>query len=258
MRTCGALFVSSCLVFCVGCGGSDSVSSPSDTATSPPTLPTSPAPTLPSLSGTVHAFNFSEGAPEWSAGVSLYDIGSEAWHEFSSGYLPLPAPLDQSSHALYFQTAISLMYYKHQVTGLVPNGLYDAAFAVMIATPYSSLCIGMGDPPGGTVFYAGAASLEPRSTLKGSSYRLNVELDGSAGESGGSIKLGNSYRSLTADSDDACKVYELKALSSGSSVLRVRADENGALWLLIAAVDPSYTIAKLYITQAAAGFTPAQ
>jgi hypothetical protein len=262
MSRCTALVVLHVsLASCWACGKDATTSSTSDGTTSSPTAPSTTTPTFPGVSGAViHSYDLNQGVQEWTSGFSSYEIGHEDRKQFVSSYHPLPASLGQALSGIYLGAmGLVTVYVSRQVSGLSPGALYDAVFAVELATPYMPNCAGGGGPPGDSRVSVGATTSQPQKTVSGASVVLNVPTASASSESGGVLVIGNMYRSYMATTvDQYCSLFELKEFASNSTAVRVRADASGSVWLIVAVDAASYSWLETYVTKVAAGFTPVQ
>jgi len=128
--------------------------------------------TAPDTGGATFAYDFSTGAQGWTSGSSDYGIPIEPEIDLVADWRPLPAPLDQTSHALYIAgsnlSGDLFMFYKKQVDGLSPGRMYVASVTAEIATNIPHGCFGLGGAPGESAYVkASASNHEPMRVLVG-------------------------------------------------------------------------------------------
>jgi len=195
-------------------------------------------------------FKFSQGAQDWTAGVSDYSLSMQSTISFVADYRPLQAPLDTRSSALFLASANRsddlFMYYKRRVFGLSPNGGYAATLTVTIATNTPHGCGGVGGAPGESVFFkAGASSTEPLSVLDDSgNYRMNIDKGNQSTSGANAIVIGDIADDLPCETANMY-VWQPKTLSSGVRPVPVRANADGSVWLIVGTDSGSEGVTSL-------------
>lgn len=166
----------------------------------------------------------------WAADFTDFAAAQEAAIEFVADRRPLPAPLDQSRQALY-HTGQNLsddlfMYFKRQVSGLVPGRTYRARITMLIASPSGAGCdIG----PSSIWVKAGASTQEPARTVVDGYVRLSVDKGEQQNEGSAALILGDIRNTLPGCPSPG--VWGTKALTSGTRSIRVTATAQGTVWL---------------------------
>jgi hypothetical protein len=185
---------------------------------------------------------------------------------FVSDYRPLPAELAPSQSALYVSASNYsenlFMFFKGKVTGLRPNGAYDASFTTQIATNTSNGCVGIGAPPGEGVYVkAGAFAEEPVAVLVGDLYLMNLD-KGNHGYGGSDMtvmgNVANSIPCQDASGGGLLYVWEFKNLASQSRALHVRAAQDGSIWLIVGFDSSFGGWQELYVTKFGVTFEKVQ
>ena len=193
-------------------------------------------------------FEFSDPGNGWAGGFSDYPQDVEFEWEFGFGYGPLPADLKLESNGIFItgnnHSDDLFMFWKKQLSGLQASQTYSAAFRVTIATDAPSGCVGVGGAPGESVYLkAGASALEPLAVLTENDYRMNIDKGNQAEGGANAIVLGD-----IANGNTDCQnwMYRTKDLTSGDKGVRVRADSNGDLWVLIGTDSGYESTTRLY------------
>lgn len=124
--------------------------------------------------------DFEQNTDGWIAAFADYRVGAESIYELTSSHTNLPAPLDQSKKAIFISgknlSDDLFMYLKKEVTGLKPNTSYTATFEIDIASNAPSNAVGVGGPPGESVYLGiGITTIEPAKVADGDIYRMNID-----------------------------------------------------------------------------------
>lgn len=191
-------------------------------------------------------FDFNTGIQGWTGGVADYPASFPRF-ELPIDHRPLPAELAPSRSALWITTAGEgvTTFAKTRVTGLRADVVYQASFALQIATNTRSGCPGPGGAPGeGTRVAAGAFPFEPIVVTKGVWYRLNI--DTLLSELG---HIANSQPCTVAPR------WEYKQLNSGTITMRVQPAADGSVWLLVGQNAQFFSGIEFYYTRFSATFT---
>ena len=141
-------------------------------------------------------FDFNLSQRGFVAGFADYPPADESIYFLVSDYRSLPEPLETSRRALFIsgvnRSDDLFMFYKAQVAGLRPGGLYRATFQAEIATNAPSGCVGVGGAPGEAVFVkAGASTVEPVPILEGGILRMNIDKGNQSNGGANALVLGN-------------------------------------------------------------------
>ncbi len=180
-------------------------------------------------------FEFNNGVQGWVAGFSDYPIGQDSSLELSSGWRPLPIPLQGNGFNISGNNRCDdlFMYIKRRVLGLLPNARYSLSFDVQFATNAPTGCVGIGGSPGESVtLKAGASATEPIAIASDSLrwYVMNVDKGNQTSGGENALVLGS-----IANTNRDClnPVYEMKDLASSPATLVVSSDSSGGIWLYI-------------------------
>ncbi|MFW6289342.1 MAG: hypothetical protein ACOC0R_00125 [Mariniphaga sp.] len=181
----------------------------------------------------VHEWNFPNDAMGWEGDFADYPVGREEFMELEFDYEPLPAPLDTTSGAIKLSgtnTSDDLfMFMKRRITGLQPGTVYNALFTVEFASNVPDDRVGIGGPPGESVWIkAGATDTEPEKEVDDMDYyRMNIDKGGQSQGGDDMIVLGD----FSNDTDQ--QVYTLKTVTNDEQSFSVMPDDAGELWLIV-------------------------
>ena len=143
----------------------------------------------------------------------------------------LPAPF--AGYGLYTagmnRSDDLFIYIKKKLTGFSPNQDYLVSFSVTFLTDAPAGCIGVGGAPGEAVtLKAGATAIEPETVIVDGQYQMNVDKGSQVQGGKDALALGN-----IAGTNRDCEQPRFESKTVGSSdALKVRSDEQGAVWLM--------------------------
>jgi hypothetical protein len=160
------------------------------------------------------------------------------------------------------------MYAYRQVTGLVPGQRYRVRVDVTMATNVPSDCVGIGGPPGESVYVkAGATARQPVKQVQATRVGSSIDKGQQATSGREMIVIGN-----FAGGGGTCTSgqYRLKTLSTAapeqprvplpappSDALLLTADSAGRLWVVIGTDSGFEGRTEIYFVEGSATFTPA-
>ena len=184
-------------------------------------------------------FNFEDDAEGWTVGFAdLPTNYDQSIYELDSDHRPLPDGLEGSG--IYVQghnrSDDLFMFLKRRVDGLRPNTVYAVSVSIDLATNVSAGLVGIGGPPGESVYVkAGASTVEPVAT-EGDNRHLRMNIDKGNQARGGEsmVVLGN-----VAHREVVNREYRIKTLDNADQPLNVKADSEGRVWL-IAGTDSGF------------------
>jgi len=204
----------------------------------------------------VFDFAFADDVQGWVADFADYPLGSETFHEQTSGYQQLPAPLNARS-GFYISgnnhSADLFMYLRRHVTGLEPNTSYQVTFVVEFATDAPAGCFGPGSIGESVVVKAGASAIEPASVVdQFGDLRMSID-KGEQSQSGvNAVVIGNVASSTLCEEN--IRRYEIKELRSPPAVA-VTTDGAGSAWLVVGTDSGFEGVTSLYYTRMTATFS---
>ena len=207
--------------------------------------------------GVTQTFDFSDGEQGFVADFADYPPDDEEIYELTSGYRPLPAPLDPQS-ALFLsgvnRSDDLVMFFKGQVGGLVAGASYSVSVSAEIATDTPAGCVGVGGAPGESVWIkAGASEIEPLPVLRGSYLRMNIDIGNQSNGGSNAVVLGNMANSRSCEQP---RQWERKSLPARSIPETVSASADGRAWLLFGTDSGFESRTEVYFTRATVTFTP--
>ena len=191
-------------------------------------------------------YTFDGDAEGWTVAFADLPVDYEpSIFELESGHRPLPEGLPGSG--IYVQghnrSDDLFMFLKRQVGGLTPGATYAVSVWVDLATNVPTGSIGIGGSPGSSVFVkAGASAIEP-DTFEDSNGYLRMNIDkGNQSRGGESMEvLGNIAHPEVEDRE-----YRIKTLDSLGLALRVEADDEGRVWLVVGTDSGFEGLTRLY------------
>ena len=209
--------------------------------------------------GVTQTFEFSSGEQGFVADFADYPPDDEEIYELTSGYRPLPAPLEPDS-ALFLsgvnRSDDLVMFYKGQVGGLVAGAAYSVSVSVEIATDTPAGCVGAGGAPGESVWIkAGASEVEPLPILEGSYLRMNIDIGNQSNGGDNAVVLGNMANSRSCELP---RQWERKAFEARSIPETVTASASGRTWLFFGTDSGFESRTEVYFTRVTVTFTPTE
>lgn len=227
------------VAFLQACGGSGGA------ATAPPT----PV-------GVERRFDFGQGAAGWIAGSADYSAAT-APTDVIAEVRALPTPFTGTG---YFHSGTNrsddlLLYIKTPITGLVPGVTYAVSAKLEFLTDVPSGCVGVGGSPGESVWLVLAAStVEPQTVISGGEFRLNIDRGNQSKAGASGVVLGNMANTVP---DCGTRRWESKTLNTPvPTPLAAKADETGALWVLIGFDSGFEALSRLYYRRLTVNLQP--
>jgi len=209
--------------------------------------------------GVTQTFEFSDGEQGFVADFADYPPDDEEIYELTSGYRPLPAPLDPES-ALFLsgvnRSDDLVMFYKGQVGGLVAGAAYSVSLSAEIATDTPAGCVGVGGAPGESVWIkAGASEVEPLPVLRDSYLRMNIDIGNQSNGGGNAVVLGNMANSRSCEQP---RQWERKSFQARSIPEPVTASAEGRTWLFFGTDSGFESRTEVYFSRVTVTFTPTE
>jgi hypothetical protein len=180
-------------------------------------------------------FNFQSDLEGWVGDFADYPSApdQEPMYQLQFSHAMLPNPLNTSDGALRLsgtnRSDDLFMFIKKKINGLEPNRNYTISIEIEIATNAPSGRVGVGGPPGESVYIkAGASTIEPLKVINNTNNHYSMNIDkGNQSTDGPTIKLIGNFANGTTSDD-----YRLKKLSNSLPV-NVQSNANGELWLIV-------------------------
>lgn len=214
-------------------------------------LPTGPSDAL------TFSFDFNRGPQGFIAGFADYPPDHADSYELTSGYRALPPPLE--AQAALFLSGVNrsddlFMFFKGRVDGLPPGARYGVTVSIEIAMDTPAGCVGVGGPPGESVWIkAGATAVEPLPVRYGSHLRMNIDIGRQSNSGAQAVVLGNIANSRSCEQP---RQWERKSFEGRSTPMAISVPADGRAWLLFGADSGFESRTALYFTRAAVTFTP--
>lgn len=203
--------------------------------------------------------NFHRGEQGFVGDFADYPPAHKEIYFLTADYRLLPSPLAPHS-ALYItgsnRSDDLFMYYKGQVGGLVPGAAYAVSASVEIATDVPSGCVGIGGPPGESVYVkVGASSVEPTAALDDLGHlRMNIDKGNQSRGGENAVVLGDITNSR--DCEQWSPQWERKSFPRQPIPAPVTASEDGRVWLLFGTDSGFEGTTRIYFTRASVAFRP--
>jgi hypothetical protein len=184
-------------------------------------------------------FDFRQGVQGWEAGFAEYSPDMEGMM-LEAEIRPLPSELGINGTGYYLQwmnhSDDLFMFLKRRLgtdDGIVPGQEYRVMFTIVFASNAPSGAMGIGGPPGESVFLkAGASMVEPDVYLDSDTGYYFVNVDKGSGNSGNGIAasvIGDIANGLSAEENPP--YVSLKRQHEHQYT--VNASQDGELWLLV-------------------------
>ena len=202
-------------------------------------------------------FDFNRGPQGFFAGFADYPPADAEFYELTSDYRALPPPLE--SHSALFISGVNrsddlFMFFKGPIGGLLPGARYNVTVSAEIATNTPAGCIGVGGPPGESVWIkAGATVVEPLPVSDGSYLRMNIDIGSQSADAGQAVVLGNIANSRNCEQS---RQWERKSFQGRPTPVPISIPSNGQAWLLFGADSGFEARTEIYFTRAAVTFIP--
>ena len=202
-------------------------------------------------------FDFNRGPQGFFAGFADYPPADAEFYELTSDYRALPPPLE--SHSALFISGVNrsddlFMFFKGPIGGLLPGARYNVTVSAEIATNTPAGCIGVGGPPGESVWIkAGATVVEPLPVSDGSYLRMNIDIGSQSAGGGQAVVLGNIANSRNCEQS---RQWERKSFQGRPTPVPISIPSNSQAWLLFGADSGFEARTGIYFTRAAVTFTP--
>ncbi len=183
-------------------------------------------------------FDFRQGAQDWEAGFAEYSPEMEGM-VLEAEIRPLPSELGINGTGYYVQginhSDDLFIFLKRRLgtdDGLVPGQEYRVVFTIVFASNAPGGAVGIGGPPGESVYLkAGASTVEPEVYLDSDTgyYVMNVDKGSGNSASGAAASVvGNIANGLSAE--EGPRYISLERQHEHEYT--VSASSDGELWLL--------------------------
>ncbi len=189
-------------------------------------------------------FDFREGTQGWEAGFAEYSPEMEEDLMLIAELRPLPPELESDGTGYYLEgmnrSDDLFMFLKRRLgteDGVVPDQEYRVKFTIAFASNAPSGAVGIGGPPGESVFLkAGASSVGPVVYLDPETdyYVMNVDKGaGNSGDGEAASIVGHIANGLSAEEIDWQNPPYVSLKRQHRHKYTVTASPDGELWLLV-------------------------
>lgn len=202
-------------------------------------------------------FEFDRGPQGFTGGFADYPPAHAPSYELTSDYRTLPPPL-QSRSGLFLSgvnhSGGLFMFLKGSVSGLQPGALYTVTVNLEVATNTPTGCVGVGGPPGESVWIkAGVSAVEPLPVRNGSHLRMNIDVGAQSNGSEQAVVLGNVANSRSCEQS---RQWELKSFGDRPMPAPIAIPADGRVWLLLGTDSGFASRTEIYFTRASVTFMP--
>ena len=175
--------------------------------------------------------DFSEGNDGWEAGFAdLPADHDKSFYQLESGRRELPGSLD--GYGMYLQgdnhSDDLFMYLTKQVTGLLPNTVYQITYSIDLATDVPAGMMGIGGSPGESVYVkAGASTIRPVAEEKADGHlSMNIDKGNQASDGSDMVNIGNLASEKTDGSQFVIESLYIEDFEATT-------DADGNMWLVV-------------------------
>lgn len=199
-------------------------------------------------------FIFSEPTG-WTVDFADYPPGDTSIFAFESAFTTLPEPLDTNLSALRISGANRsddlFMYTKRQLTGLPANTSFLLRVEAILASDAPSNAVGIGGPPGESVYLkTGVTQEEPTTGLDDQGWlRLNID-------KGNQSMLGEDALSLGNAANGTDEFSYVLLTRSTPDALTFTTDDQGRAWFYIGSDSGFEGTTTLYYHRVKLDMTP--
>lgn len=198
------------------------------------------------------SFDFSQSEEGWKADFTDLPANDEdsTFYELKYGYTNLPSNLGTRKAIMLSGNNHSddlFMFIKRKVTGLSPNTEYTLVFEVELASNAPANSVGAGGSPGKSVYLkAGASEIEPKKSVEGDKYVLNVDKGNQSEGGSNAIVLGDIATPLTVAE---YALITRNNASSSTDPFIAKSNSTGDIWLMIGTDSGFEGITTVYYTK---------
>jgi hypothetical protein len=187
-------------------------------------------------------YNFRSGSLGWTADFADYPPNIGTGYDLVTGIRFMPRKLTRMpQRGFYIQgnnhSADLFMFLKRRLAiedGIIAGQTYRVEYVINLASNAPSSCVGIGGPPGESVFLkAGASPIEPLAVLQSNGYlRMNIDKGNQAQSGAAASVAGNIANGIPCP--QALPYYPFALIvRSHQHTTNVKAGSNGELWLLV-------------------------
>jgi hypothetical protein len=193
--------------------------------------------------------NFTEGLDSWEGGFADLPLNADHnLYELEYAYELLPAELNRTKAPMlqsHNRSDDVFMFITRSLSGLKFNTTYLVTFDISIASNAPSDAIGIGGPPGESVFVkAGITHQKPQPVPVEGYWRMNVDKGNQSQGGTDAIVLGN----IAVNTPVEAPTYQIKTLKN-ETPFELTTGESDTVWLMIGTDSGFEGKTKLYFPQ---------
>ena len=195
------------------------------------------------------SYTFEQGPQGWKVGFADLPVDpDQSIFELEYGVRALPDGLE--GNGIYVQghnrSDDLFMFLKREIHGLKPNATYTVIASIDLAANVPAGSMGIGGSPGDSVFMkAGASTVEPTTVEDDTAHlRMNIDKGNQANAGQDMLVLGD-----VANPDVVRDEYRLKTLRNADRPLKVDADSEDRMWLIVGTDSGFEGLTTLYYTR---------
>ncbi len=212
-------------------------------------------------------FDFRQGAQGWEAGFAEYSPEMEEDMMLVAELRPLPPELNSEGTGFYLEgmnrSDDLFMFLKRRLgteEGIAPDQQYRVKFTIVFASNAPSGAVGIGGPPGESVFLkAGASAAEPLAYLDPNENSYVVHVDkgrGNSGNGSAASVVSHIANGLSADEIDWQNPPYVSLTRQHTHEYTVTASPDGELWLLVGTDSGFEGLTGIYYQRISVTLTP--
>lgn len=204
------------------------------------------------------SYSFDRDLEGWEGGFSDLPVDYEAdIYRLEFRHAPLPEEINGGGHALLIGGSNAsddlFMFITKQLgvaDGLKPETTYSVEITIEIATSAPAGAVGIGGPPGESVYVkAGAVGFKPKALPAGEAgaaayYEMNIDKGNQSAGGRDAVLIGDVAKDDGVDDF----TYGLKILDTAGHLLEATTDGAGNLWLIVGTDSGFEGITTLYYT----------
>jgi hypothetical protein len=197
---------------------------------------------------TLH-YDFETNAEGWTGDFADYPSTNNDFYNLEFERTNLPAPLPETEQGLRIagsnRSDDLFMFIKKKVDNLPPNVDFNVRFDIELASKEPTNAIGIGGPPGESVYLkAGVVLQEPQKEVNTSDfYQMNID-KGNQSQSGTDMQV-LGHIGVT----DTTSVYTLIERNNTSKPFSFRTNDTGSAWICIGTDSGFEGRTELYYNQ---------
>lgn len=203
----------------------------------------------------LYHFDFANGSLGWTGDFADYPAGSEEFYQLALGFARLPSYLATDRFAFVLlgnnHSDDLCMFLRRKVTGLSPDTDYEVRLRVRVASNAPAGAIGIGGPPGESVWVKAGVSLT-RPAADPNTRLLNIDKGNQSVGGADAMVLGD----IAVTTSISAPRYRFKMLENTEAPFAFRTDASGEAWLFLATESGFEGFTRLMVARFTAEFVP--